>query len=124
MESIKTTEIAVKAAASKHANDIKVLDIREQSIVADYFIIMDASSSRQVNAIVDEIEDKIQEAGSDINHIEGTKNSTWILMDLGDVIVHVFLNEEREFYNLEKLWQDAKSIDISEWTEDNNDDLF
>ncbi|MGR3741607.1 ribosome silencing factor [Companilactobacillus sp. DQM5] len=115
MESLELTKLAVEAADDKHANDIKVLDIQEMSIVADYFVIMDASSSRQVGAIVDTIEEKIEENGLRVNHIEGKKDSSWILMDLGDVIIHVFLNEEREFYNLEKLWSDAKEVDVSNW---------
>lgn len=117
MDSLKLTQLAVEAADDKHANNIKVLDIQEMSIVADYFVIMDASSSRQVGAIVDEIQDKIEENGGEINHKEGNKNSSWILMDASDVIIHVFLNEEREFYNLEKLWADAKEVDISKWIE-------
>lgn len=118
MDSLKLTQIVVKAADDKHANNIKVLDIQEMSIVADYFVIMDASSSRQVNAIVDEIQDQVEENGIEINHKEGTKNSNWILLDLGDVVVHVFLNEDREFYNLEKLWADAKEVDLSNWIEE------
>lgn len=118
MESKELVELVVKAADSKHGNDIKVLNISEMSIVADYFVIMDAGSSRQVNAIVEEIQDKVEESGLTVNHIEGTKNSTWLLMDIGDVVVHVFLDEERGFYNLEKLWADAKDVDISSWIEE------
>ncbi|GKQ42515.1 ribosomal silencing factor RsfS [Companilactobacillus sp. RD055328] len=116
MDSLKLTQIAVEAADDKHANNIKVLDIQEMSIVADYFVIMDASSSRQVEAIVNEIEDQVEANGGQIGHKEGNKNSSWILLDIGDVIIHVFLNEEREFYNLEKLWSDAKEVDITKWT--------
>ncbi|MDO1605600.1 ribosome silencing factor [Lactobacillus sp. YT155] len=117
MNSNELTEIIVKAADDKHANNIKVLDISELSIVADYFVIMDASSTRQVGAIVDEIQDKIEENGGSVGHIEGKKDSSWILMDVNDVIVHVFLNEERDFYNLEKLWADAKEVDTAKWIE-------
>ena len=115
IDSKEVTEIAVRAADSKHAEDVRVLNIGEISIVADYFVIMSAGSNRQVAAIVDEITDKIEEAGGEVNHIEGKKDSKWILIDANGVVIHVFLNEEREFYNLEKLWSDAEEMDISEW---------
>ncbi|MFD1672748.1 ribosome silencing factor [Agrilactobacillus yilanensis] len=108
-------EITVKAADSKHAEDIVALDMQEVSLVADYFVIMDANSERQVEAIVDEIVDKAEEAGIDIRRKEGRKGSRWILIDMADVVVHVFLKEEREFYNLEKLWSDAPMVNVSQW---------
>ncbi|KRN99780.1 hypothetical protein IV57_GL002386 [Companilactobacillus kimchiensis] len=106
-------EIAVKAADEKHANDIKVLNISEVSIVADYFVIMDAGSQRQVDAIVQSVLDKAGENDVEIGHVEGNRNSDWVLIDLHDVIIHVFTAEQRDFYNLEKLWSNAKEVDIS-----------
>ncbi len=106
-------ETAVKAADSKHANDISVLNISEVSIMADYFVIMDASSQRQVGAIVQEILDQMGKNDVEIGHVEGKRDSKWILIDLHDVVIHVFVSEERDFYNLEKLWSDAPEVDIS-----------
>ena len=113
MDSKNIMEIAVKAADEKHANDIKVLNISGISIVADYFVIMDASSQRQADAIVQSILDKAGENDIDVSHVEGNRNSEWVLIDLHDVIIHVFTAEQREFYNLEKLWSDAPEVDIS-----------
>jgi ribosome-associated protein len=106
-------EVAVKAADEKHANDIKVLNISEVSIMADYFVIMDASSQRQVDAIVQSVLDKAGENKIDVGHVEGNRNSGWVLIDLHDVIIHVFTSEQRDFYNLEKLWSNATEVDIS-----------
>ncbi|WP_125567598.1 ribosome silencing factor [Companilactobacillus insicii] len=113
MNSKEIMETAVKAADSKHANDINVLNISEVSIMADYFVIMDASSQRQVDAIVQEILDEMGKNNVDVGHVEGKRDSKWILIDLHDVVVHVFVSEERDFYNLEKLWSDAPEVDIS-----------
>jgi iojap-like ribosome-associated protein len=114
LDSKKIMEIAVKAADEKHANDIKVLNISEVSIMADYFVIMDASSQRQVDAIVQSVLDKAGENHVEIGHVEGNRNSDWVLIDLHDVIIHVFTSEQRDFYNLEKLWSDATEVDISD----------
>jgi len=106
-------ETAVKAADSKHANNISVLNISEVSIMADYFVIMDASSQRQVDAIVQAILDEMGKNDVEVGHVEGKRDSKWILIDLHDIVIHVFVSEERDFYNLEKLWSDAPSVDIS-----------
>ncbi|WP_119317895.1 ribosome silencing factor [Companilactobacillus formosensis] len=114
MDSKKMMEIAVKAADEKHANDIKVLNISEVSIMADYFVIMDAGSQRQVDAIVQSVLDKAGENNIEIGHVEGNRNSEWVLIDLHDVVIHVFTSEKHDFYNLEKLWSDAPEVDISD----------
>lgn len=108
-------EIAVKAADSKRAVDIVALDVREVSLLADYFMICQANSDRQINAIVEEIVDKEEENGATVKRIEGKDGGKWVLIDLGDLIVHVFSPTEREFYNLEKLWSDAPLVNISSW---------
>lgn len=108
-------EIAVKTADSKHAEDIVALDMQEVSLLADYFVIMHGNSERQVEAIVNEIVDKEEDAGVEVRHMEGKRGSRWFLVDMGDVVVHVFLKEEREFYNLEKLWSDAPMVNVSQW---------
>ena len=78
---------------------------------------MSGTSDRQVQAIVDEIEDKEEEAGVTIRRIEGQKGSKWMLIDMNDVVVHVFMPEERQFYNLEKLWQEAPLVEVDQWVE-------
>lgn len=108
-------ETAVKAADSKRAVDIVALDVREVSLLADYFMICQANSDRQINAIVEGIVDKEEENGATVKRIEGKDGGKWVLIDLGDLIVHVFSPTEREFYNLEKLWSDAPLVNISSW---------
>lgn len=101
-----------KAADSKKAQDIKILDIRDISPITDYFIICSAPSTVQVKAISDEIEIKLVENGFKIYHKEGYNTGHWILLDFGNVIIHVFHNEDRDFYSLERLWADAEVINL------------
>lgn len=109
-------EVAVKAADQKRAEDIVALDIHEISLLADAFVILDAPTNRQVVAIADEIEDKMAEAGYPLIKHEGRREGEWVLMNFGDVIVHIFKKETRSFYNLEKLWgAEGKDIDIEKW---------
>lgn len=108
-------EVIVRAGDDKRAEDIVALDMDGVSLLADYFVIMSGSSERQVQAIVNGIDDKAAEAGAKQPRIEGKKGSRWMLMDFGDVVVHVFLPEEREFYNLEKLWSQAPLVDVADW---------
>ena len=111
---IKSTQeivrIIAEAAAAKKALDITVLDIRDVSILADYFVICSGSSSTQVKSIADEIKKRMREIGYVLDHVEGYKEEKWILLDYLDVVVHVFHTREREFYNLEKLWGDARVL--------------
>lgn len=97
-------DIVVKACGDKLAKDINVIDIREKSTIADYFVVATGSSNLQIKAIHEEIEKKVVEAGFEILGNEGFRDSAWLLLDIGDVIVHIFSEEQREFYNLEKLW--------------------
>ncbi|WP_334203877.1 ribosome silencing factor [Enterococcus durans] len=108
-------QIAVKAADSKRAEDIIALDVREVSLLADYFMICSANSERQINAITEEILDKEEKSNYEVRRVEGKEGGKWILIDLGDVIVHVFHAPERSFYNLEKLWSDAPLVDLTDW---------
>ncbi|KRM56403.1 ribosome silencing factor [Lacticaseibacillus sharpeae] len=108
-------ETVVRAADDKRAEDIVALDMNGVSLLADYFVVASGNTERQVQAIVDEIDDKVEEAGGTVKSIEGKKGSKWILMDLGDVVVHVFTPEERANYKLEQFWQDAPEVDVSEW---------
>ncbi len=112
---VKTVlETAIQAIDAKKANNIVALDMQQVSLMADYFVIADAASNRQVQAIVTEVKDKIQAAGGEVKLIEGFQGADWVLIDLGDVIVHVFSTEQRDFYNLERLWHDAPYLDITE----------
>ncbi|MDZ5502016.1 ribosome silencing factor [Enterococcus cecorum] len=107
-------EVAVKAADDKHAQDIVALDVREVSLLADYFVICSGNTDRRINAIVDEVVEQAYKNQMDVKRVEGKEASKWVLIDLGDVIVHVFNQSEREFYQLEKLWSDAPLVDLSE----------
>lgn len=108
-------EVAVRAADSKRAADIVALNVSEVSLLADYFMICSANSDRQINAIVDEIIEQEERAQVEVRRVEGKDGGKWVLIDLGDVIVHVFNTSEREFYNLEKLWSDAPLEKIEAW---------
>ena len=112
-ESIELVELVVKSADDKRAEDIIAMDVSKISILADYFIVMHGNSEKQVKAISEEIIDKAEEAGIDVRRVEGRDSSKWLLIDLGDVVVHVFHYSERSFYNLEKLWSDAPLVDIT-----------
>ena len=108
-------EVAVKAADQKRAENLVALDIHEISLVSDAYLILDAPTQRQVLAIVDEIEDKMAEAGFELKRHEGRREGEWVLMDFGDLFVHVIKDDMRQFYNLEKLWGAAPEIDIDQW---------
>ncbi|KRM57398.1 ribosome silencing factor [Secundilactobacillus malefermentans] len=117
MDSKQILEIAAKAAEDKRADDIVALDMEGLSTVTDYFLIMNGGSKRQVQAITDEIMDKMAEAGAEVKRVEGRDAGRWVLIDLGDVFVHVFDEDDRTHYNLEKLWSDAPFVDLSKWIE-------
>ena len=103
---------AVKALDSKKALDIKVIKIQDISAIADYFVIATGTSSTHVKALADEVEAQLDEAGISVSHVEGYRSNSWILLDYVDVVVHVFSDEAREYYDLERLWQDGEIIDI------------
>lgn len=109
-------EIAVKALDSKKANKITALKVEDLTILANYFVIASASSTTQVRALADEVEYQLGEKGVKPKHIEGYQSQSWIVLDYYDIIVHVFLEETRDFYQLEHLWADGTPVDISEWT--------
>ena len=103
-------QIACKAIDDKKGQDIKVIDIHNVSVIADYFVIASGTNSNQVQAIVDNVEEQLGRAGFEAKQIEGNRNSSWILMDYGDVVVNVFSEENRQKYNLEKIWSDCEII--------------
>lgn len=106
--------IVAKAADDKRAEDIIILNMNGISLMADYFMICHGNSDKQVQAIAREIKEKAEENDIKIKRIEGFDEARWILVDLGDVIAHVFHKEERQYYNLERLWGDAQKIDVEE----------
>lgn len=112
MTSLETAKMAVKALDSKKALDIKVIKIQDISAIADYFVIATGTSSTHVKALADEVEAQLDEAGISVSHAEGYRSNSWILLDYVDVVVHVFSDEAREYYDLERLWQDGEIIDI------------
>ncbi|OAH56316.1 MULTISPECIES: ribosome silencing factor [Bacillaceae] len=101
-----------KAADDKRAENITALDMEGISPVADYFVICHGNSDKQVQAIAREVKEKAEEFGVDIKRMEGFDEARWILIDIGDVVVHVFHRDERVYYNLERLWGDAPHIDV------------
>ncbi len=107
----KLAGIVINALEDKKAEDIRVIDISEISILADYFIIANGSNSRQIQAFADEIEQKLAKEGCHLKQVEGYDSANWILLDFGDIIVHLFDQENRTFYNLERIWRDGKQID-------------
>ncbi len=97
-------DIVVKACEDKIGEDIRVIDISQRSGFADYFVIVTGNGALHTQALANEIQDKIEEEGHEILGKEGFREGSWILLDLGEIIVHVFTNEQREFYNLENIW--------------------
>ena len=114
MDSKEMVKIAYTALEDKKAEDIRVIEIKDISVIADYLIIANGTNSSQVQALVDNVDEKLSEAGVSNKRIEGTRNSSWVLMDYNDVIVHVFSREDRLFYDLERIWRDGKDISKEE----------
>jgi ribosome-associated protein len=112
LTSKEIVKIAVDAMLDKKAGDVKVLDISNISVIADYFIIADGSNTNQIQAIVDNIEEKLHEAGADEPRVEGYNTASWILLDYNDVIIHVFNRDDRLYYDLDRIWRDGKEITV------------
>ena len=111
---LKQLRAAYKALDDKFANDITVLDISRISVMADYFVIASGSNPNQMQAMAGEVERKLYEAGLPLHHVEGAGGTSWILMDFGSIIVHIFDRENRQFYNLERVWGDARAVPEAE----------
>ncbi len=105
-------QVVYKALDDKRAEDIVILNMKNISLLADYFIICHGNSDRQIQAIAREVKEKAEENGFDVRRMEGYDSARWILIDLGDMVVHVFNKDERQFYNLERLWGDAPQIEV------------
>ena len=105
---------AAKALDEKKGGDIAAIEITEQTTLADYFVICTATSNTQVKAMSDACEEAMEAHGERVHHIEGHRGGTWLLMDFSAVVVHVFTDEARKFYDLERLWGDAEEIDLEQ----------
>ncbi|WP_442595068.1 ribosome silencing factor [Neobacillus sp. D3-1R] len=104
--------VVYKAADDKIAEDIIVLNMKGISIITDYFLICHGNSDKQVQAIAKEIQEKAEENGFTVKRMEGFDEAKWVLVDLGDVVAHIFHKDERSYYNLERLWGDAPTVDL------------
>ena len=113
MESYDLAILLAKALDSKKAGGLKVLKTEGLTTLADYFVICTATSNTQIKAMSDACEEAAEKNGERAHHIEGHRGGTWLLMDFSSVVVHVFTDEARKFYDLERLWSDAEEIDIA-----------
>lgn len=113
-QSKEMARIAWNALNDKKGEDIKIIDITGISVLADYFIIANGTSDSQVNALVDNVEEELHKAGFSLKQREGQASGSWVLMDFGDIIVHVFDKENRLFYDLERIWKDGRTIAVEE----------
>ncbi len=100
----------VEAAESKQAKDIKVLDLRGITTFADFFVVASGANARQIQAIADEIETQLKQLGEYPHSVEGYQNAEWVLLDYGDYLIHIFTEKARQYYDLERLWRDAKTV--------------
>lgn len=114
MNAKEMSHMICKALDEKKAGDIKVINIKEVSVMADYFIIASGTNRNQVQAMVDNVDETLGKAGVNPRQVEGYQTANWILMDYGDVIVHVFDEENRLFYDLERIWRDGKSVAVED----------
>lgn len=113
-QSKEMVKIAYHALSDKKGEDIKIIDITGISVLADYFIIANGNSDSQVNALVDNVEEELHKAGYTLRQREGQASGSWVLLDFGDIIVHVFDKENRLFYDLERIWKDGKDVKIED----------
>lgn len=114
MNSYEMAILLAKALDSKKGEEIKVLKTEELTTLADYFVLCTASSNTQIKAMSDACEEAMEKEGEKVHHIEGHRGGTWLLMDFSSVVVHVFTDEARKFYDLERLWSDAQEVDLSQ----------
>lgn len=104
-------ELVIQAAEDKKAMNVVALNLREISLIADYFVICHGNSETQVQAIATEIRKKAEASGVRLRGLEGMDTARWVLIDLGDVVAHVFHRDDRDYYNIERLWSDAKAVE-------------
>lgn len=109
---IELVKVAAEAAVDKLAQQVIAFDVSDQLAITDAFVLASATNERQVNAIVDEVEDKLREVGAKPIRREGQREGRWVLLDYGEIVVHVQHEDERQFYALERLWRDCPSIPV------------
>lgn len=117
-QALNMVKIAYQALDDKLAEDIKVIDIRGISVVADYFMIANGTNKNQVQAIVDNVQEELEKAGYSMKQMEGYRAGSWVLLDFNDIIIHIFDKENRLFYDLERIWKDGVEVDIAELIEE------
>ena len=118
-QSKEMTKLAIAALEDKKAHDVRVIDIAGVSVIADYFVIASGSNTNQVQAMADSVREALGRAGHEPRQVEGYGSANWILMDYNDIIVHIFSDESRTFYDLERIWRDGKEVSVGEFeTED------
>ncbi len=110
-KSLEMTKLAIKALEEKKGEDIRLIDISQVSVLADYFLIAGGSNRNQIQALCDSVEEMLGRAGHMVRQIEGFDTANWVLMDFGDLIVHIFDKENRLLYDLERIWADGRQID-------------
>ncbi|GLC83008.1 ribosome silencing factor [Lacrimispora brassicae] len=113
-QSVEMVKTAYAALSDKKGEDIRIIDINKVSVMADYFIIASGTNTNQVQAMVDNVEGELGKKGFVCKQVEGYQSANWILMDYGDIIVHVFDRDNRLFYDLERIWRDGKTINAEE----------
>ena len=116
-QALNMVKIAYQALDDKLAEDIKVIDIRGISVVADYFMIANGTNKNQVQAIVDNVQEELEKAGYSMKQMEGYRAGSWVLLDFNDIIIHIFDKENRLFYDLERIWKDGVEVDTGELIE-------
>ena len=116
--------LAAKALSDKKGSEIKLMEVAELTTLADYFVICSGTSNTQINALCDSVEKTLDQVGEQVRHREGYREGTWVLLDYGCLVVHVFSQEAREFYSLERLWQDGKEVDLGNTLEQPMDQLL
>ena len=114
MDSYELAILLARTLDSKKGGDLKVLKTEGLTTLADYFVICTATSNTQVKAMSDACEEAVEQNGERAHHIEGHRGGTWLLMDFSSVVVHVFTDEARKFYDLERLWSDAEELDMAQ----------
>lgn len=115
MDSKEMVKIAINALEEKKAENIRVIDISKVSVLADYFIIAEGKNRNQIQALTDSVEKDLGKAEAVPKQIEGYESANWILMDYADIIVHIFDNENRLFYDLERIWRDGVCVDAKDF---------
>ncbi|RHP29852.1 ribosome silencing factor [Lachnotalea sp. AF33-28] len=113
-KSKEMVKIAYDALDEKKAEDISIIDISGVTVIADYFLIASGANPNQVQALVDNVQEKLYKAGYECKQVEGYQGATWILLDYLDIVIHVFSREDRRFYDLERIWRDGRQMDIDE----------